>query len=118
MESGTELRITADVPESQIADITRRLALDLSRNGVAARSVEAKNQPGDRGDAVTLGQLALAALTGGAATALINCLKAYISQVRSLTAKITLPDGTKIEISGKNVDSAAVRDMLRLAKSK
>lgn len=100
------------LPDARLAQLTRELERDLSRAGIQARPVEASAAPGERGDPVTLGVLALALVSSGAVTALIECLKAYLSREHALTIKLTRPDGTQVEVTGHNVDTPTVREVL------
>ena len=78
-----------------------------------ARSPQsASSGPGERGDPVTLGALAFGLVSSGAVTAAIECFKAYLSRERALVIKIKRPDGTELEITGRNVDTQAVYDAL------
>jgi len=109
------LNLSAALPVSRLAQITREMSRDLSRAGISAKPVTAPVAPGERGDAVTLAEIALGLVTSGAVTALLECLKAYITRERSLSIKLNHPDGTLLEITSKNVDTAAVQEALRKA---
>jgi hypothetical protein len=111
------LELSASISESRLAQMTRDLSRDISRVGITARLVEAPPAPDERGDAVTLGQIAFELISGGAVTALIGCLRAYLSSERSLNIKLTRQDGSQIEVTSHNVDSAAVERALATATS-
>jgi hypothetical protein len=111
------LGLSANLPASRIALITRDLSRDLSRAGISAKVVEAPANEGERGEAALLGQLALGLVSSGAVTALIGCLTAYLSRERALTIKLTRPDGVQVEINSHNVDQVAIRDALQAAAS-
>ena len=81
------LGLSANLPDSRIAQISRDLSRDLSRVGIATRLVETPAVDGERGEAALLGQLALGLVSSGAVTALIQCLEAYLSRERALTAR-------------------------------
>jgi Effector Associated Constant Component 1 len=101
------------LPDTRLAQLTRDLARDLSRASIWARPIEAPSAPGEKGEAVTLGLLALAAVNHGAITAVIECFKAYFSRERTLVIKLTRPDGASVEITGHNVDTTAVRGAVK-----
>jgi hypothetical protein len=109
--------LIVNVPDARLAQLTRDLERDLSRQGIKASVVEAAAVPGERGDPVTLGVLALALVTSGAVTALIGCLKAYVSREPALIIKLKRPDGMQVEVSARNVDAPNVRAALELAAS-
>jgi hypothetical protein len=56
--------------------------------------------PGEIG---LLGQLALTFLGAGAATALINCLRAYIERDHTLRFRLKRADGVELEIESKDL---------------
>ena len=109
--------LSANLPDGRLARLTRDLERDLSRAGVQARPVEAPSVPGERGEPITLGVIALALITHGAVTALIQCFKAYLSREPALTIRLTRPDGTQVEVNARNVDTPAVRQALEAAAS-
>src|SRR5689334_11797928 len=105
MDVSLTLRLSANIPDARLAQLTRDLERDLSRAGIQARPVEAPPVPGERGEPVTLGVLALALITSGAITAIIECFKAYLSRERALTIKLMRADGTQVEVTARNVDT-------------
>lgn len=112
------MNLSAALPDAKLAQLTRDLERDLSRMGIRTRSVEASSVPGERGEPVTLGVLALALITHGAVTAMIECFKAYLSREHTLTVKLTRPDGTVIDVNARNVDTPAVREALEIASTR
>jgi hypothetical protein len=109
------LGLSADLPDSRLAQIARDLSRDLSRAGVSVKPVDGPVAEGERGDASLLGQLALGLVSSGAVTALIQCLKVYLSRERTLTIKLIRPDGSQVEVTSRNVDTAAVHEALRVS---
>jgi Effector Associated Constant Component 1 len=73
--------------------------------------------PGQRGEPITLGVLALALITSGTVKALIECLKAYLSRERALTIKFARADGTQGEVTARNVNTPAIREALEAMAS-
>jgi Effector Associated Constant Component 1 len=109
------MSLSASLPDSRVAQLTRDLERDLSRAGIKARVVEAVAVPGEKGEPVTLGVLALALVTSGAVNALIGCLKAYVSREPALIIKLKRPDGLQVEVNARNVDAPDVRAALEAA---
>jgi hypothetical protein len=107
--------LSANLPDSRLAQLARDLERDLSREGIKARAIEAAAAPGEKGEPVTLGVLALALVTGGAVNALIGCLKAYVSREPALIIKLKGPGGMQIEVNARNVDAPDVRAALEAA---
>jgi Effector Associated Constant Component 1 len=115
--SSIGLSLIGDLPSPRLAQLTRNLERDLSRAGIQTRFVEGTPTPGERGEPITLGVLALALVTGGTFKAAIECFKAYLARERRLTIKLTGSNGTQVEVTALNVDSPAVREMFELAAS-
>jgi hypothetical protein len=112
------LGLSAEIPASRLARITRDLSRDLTRAGFSAKPVDGgPPAPGERGDPVTIGAIALALVTSGAVKALLECLKAYLSRERGLTIKLTRPGGLLVEITSRNIDTSYVHDALLAATS-
>jgi hypothetical protein len=111
------LRLSATLPDTRIARLTRDLERDLNRAGIKAEPVEAESSPGERGEPITLGVLALALISSGALKGLVGCLKTYLSREPSLVIKVQHPNGSQVEINSRNVDAADVRAALEVAAS-
>lgn len=116
-DTSLTLRLTADLADERIAQLTRDLERDLSRAGIRARTVETPPIPGERGEPITLGVLALAFITGGSVKAMIECLKAYLSRERTLNITLTRADGARVEVTAHNVDTPAVRETLEMVST-
>jgi hypothetical protein len=116
-DTSLTVSLSADIPDARLAQLTRDLERDLSRVGIHAQPVEAPPAPGERGEPVTLGVLALAWVTSGTVKALIECFKAYLSRERALTIKLARGDSTSIEITARNVDTPAMREALEAVLS-
>jgi hypothetical protein len=110
--------LSATIPDARLAQLTNELERDLSRAGIQARPLKAAPPaPGDKGEPITLGVLALALITSGTIKAMIECFKAYLSRERALTIKLVVADGTQVEVTSRNVDTPAVRAALEAAAS-
>jgi hypothetical protein len=116
-DTSLTVSLSADLPGERLAQLTRNLERDLSRAGIQARPVEGPSVPGERGEPITLGVLVLALVTGGTVKAIIECFKAYLSRERALTVRLTGADGSQVELTARNVDTAAVREALEAAAS-
>jgi hypothetical protein len=117
-DASLTLSLSADIPDGRLAQLTRDLERDLSRTGIQGRPIDATPAIlGERGEPITLGVLALALITSGAVTAIIECFKAYLSRERALTIRLTRVDGTQVEVTARNVDTSAVRKALEAVAS-
>jgi hypothetical protein len=117
IDTNLTLSLSANLPDARVAKLTRDLERDLSRGGIKTHAVETAAAPGERGEPVTLGVLALALVTGGAVKALIDCLKTYVSLEPALTIKVKRKDGMQVEVNTRNVDMPDVRAALEAATS-
>lgn len=110
------LNLSAEVPERRMAQITRDLSRDLSREGISSKPLDGEPpRPGDKGEPISIGVIALALVTGGTIKELIKCLTAHLSREKGLKVKVTRPDGLLVEITAKNVATAAVLEALETA---
>jgi hypothetical protein len=112
------LTLSAELPERRIAQITRDLSRDLSREGISSKPMDGQQSgPDARGDPVTIGVIALALVTGGTIKDLIKCLTAHLSKEKGLKVRVTRPDGLLVEITSKNVATGAIQEALEAAVS-
>jgi len=118
MIRGPTLTLAAHTTDTRVSRIARDLSRDLASIGIEARDAGGEAVPGERGDPLVLGQLALGLITSGAVTALIGCLKAYITREPTLTVRIKRSDGTEVEVNAKNLDDSASERALRDALQK
>lgn len=116
-DTSLTVSLSANLSEARLAQLTRDLERDLSRAGVQARPIEALPIPGEKGEPITLGVLALALVTSGTVKAVIECFKAYLARERALTIRLTRGDGTQVEVTARNVDAPAVREALEAVAS-
>ncbi len=115
-----EVRLTLEgggSPE-RLADFTRELSAELTRESDlrvqdAVRAADADERAAG---VPLLGQLALTFLSAGAATALINCMRAFLERDRSLRFRLKKSDGTEIEVEGKHLRVDQLEDTLRTVK--
>jgi len=111
-EHRTTITLSSNAPPERLAAMTRDFSRDLTRAGVPSTLPSAPVAPGARGDAVAIGEIALALVTSGAVTALIDCFKAYLARERSLVVKVTRADGSIFEVNARNVNDAATKQAL------
>ena len=103
----------SNISKKRIDRFARDLKFSLSKSGIKSDFVEGNYGPGERGDAITLGTLALAFISSNALVAFVDCLKVYIEREENLNIKITTTDGKTLEINSKNIDSELIRDAMR-----
>jgi hypothetical protein len=106
------IKLVGDLPDVRLAQLTRRLRRDLSLAGIQAQPAEKLPEPGERGEPVSLGVLALALITSGTVKAMVECFKAYLSREQALNIKLSRADGEQVEITAHNVDTQDLREAL------
>lgn len=116
-DTSLTVSLSADMSDTRLAELTRDLERDLSRGHVQARHAEGRPVLRERGEPITLGVLTLALVASGTVKALIDCFKAYLSRERTLIIKLTRADGPQVEITARNVDTPAVREVLEAMAS-
>lgn len=102
------------------AEELQQLTLDLMNTmnvetDVGASLPEIKREPGSRGDAVTLGQIALTALTSGTVVALFEVLRAYFERKPSLEIELQRTDGERISIKAEQIGNDQLERTIGLA---
>jgi hypothetical protein len=114
-----EIEITimaSDVADERIAVATRDLLRDIRVDvDPRARLVEHDGGPGAKGVAVTLGQIALALVTGGAVSKLIENLFAFLARNRRLGIELQNAAGEKLKLDMEFVDDYGTDKALTLA---
>jgi len=100
------LTISCDeLDDSRLDAMTRAVTRSLQDEGLdAAVARTADSVPGTKGDAVTIGTIALSLIgSGGVAVTLLQVLKAYLERKSTLCFKITHPDGRNVSYPAHEV---------------
>jgi len=103
-DKSTILTIQSDLPPERVAGLTRDLARDLSRGRIQVAEQKAATAPGERGDAISLGQIALALVTTGAVGILFDCLRVYLKREKRLVFEVKQSNGVSFKIDAKSID--------------
>lgn len=112
MDMGLQLSSDA-LPDDELDALTRQLAGTIaSETPIDARLPEGDAAPGAKGDAVTIGTLALTFLSSGAAVALFEVLKTYFAREPSLEIAIKRPDGAEVTVSAQNLAPEQLHDTM------
>lgn len=111
-----ELQVSSDLPPGLMIQVAQQLVEDLERAGVIIRPAERSAGSGERGVLSDAGKIALEWIGGPAVRPIIETVKAFLVRDRSLRISVTRPDGAKMEVDAKNIDSEAVATFLGLAR--
>ncbi|MEA2876274.1 MAG: hypothetical protein QOF14_1470 [Hyphomicrobiales bacterium] len=101
--------------DEELDGLSRDFVKDATGEGIAIRpSPEAAGEhAGTRGDPITLGALALAAVTSGSVVALFNLLKSYVDRSEELNVEFTRKSGTPVKLSMKNVGLDKFKEVIQ-----
>lgn len=103
--------------QEELDAMTRQLAQSLDDETDLAPVLPAGNSaPGAKGDPITIGTLILTFISSGAAVALINVLKAYVSRDPSMKIDLKRPDGSTLTLSTQNMADEQVQKTLAQIK--
>jgi hypothetical protein len=99
----------------------QELAIELKNSvnqetDLTARLPEETGGLGTKGDAVTLGQMFLAALSSGTVVALLQLLKSYIERTPKIKITIEHPDGRKMSIEGEDLKAGQLEQTTEAMK--
>ncbi len=106
-----------DIDSESLHELTRQLAASVNEETeVRADIPEQAPRPGERGEPITLGVLALSFISSGAAVALFQVFKALFERNDSLELSIEHPDGRKLSIKAANVDRERIGETMAAAR--
>jgi hypothetical protein len=108
----------ADASDDQIATRTRALLKDIREDADPhARLVTKDAGEGARGDAVSIGQIALALVSGGAITSFIRSMFGYLGRHRKIEIEVQNTARKKLKLKWDYVDSHGEDKALALVTS-
>ena len=112
-----ELQLSSSELDPQdLQALTRQLCQKITdETDIEAEIPSGESIANTRGDVVTLGVIAMAFLTKGAAVALCDVLKAYVSREPSLKLGIKKSDGTTISLEASNINPEKLQTLLAQA---
>ena len=103
---------------AEVQALTRDLVSSInSHTDAHAEIPEGEARPGERGDPVTLGAIALSFISSGAAVALFQIIKAYFERDESLEMSFERPDGRRLTIKAENMSTERIDESVALAKA-
>ena len=84
---------------------------------LTAKLPEERGGAGTKGDAVTIGQILLAALgSGGAVAALLTVLKSYVERKPTLRFEIEAADGRKLKLEAEYLSAEQIAQTMQAVK--
>ena len=105
-----------ELDEDDLQALCRDLSVTLNREtDVQAVLLDSPHVSGSRGDPVTVGAIALAFLSSGAAVGLFNVLRVYLQRNSSLQIELQREDGRNLKIQTQNLSSDQLHQTIELA---
>jgi hypothetical protein len=105
-----------DLQDERIAEATRELLKDIRADAdPRARLVTAPAEPGTKGVAVSLGEIALSLVTGGAIGKFIEALFGFLGRNRRMSLKVQNQKGESLELSLEFVNRHGLEKAMALA---
>lgn len=107
----------SEVEDEHIGSATRELLREIRADAdPQARLMTGKPAPGSKGDAVSIGQIALALVTGGAVGKLIECVFTFLGRNKKLQIEITNEGGAKLTVNAEYVNRYGMDQATKLAE--
>ena len=103
-----------EMPEEDIQELVFSLTRTLNQEtDLTARLPDEAAGLGSRGDAVTVGEIFIAALSSGTVVALLQVLKSYVERKPTLRIEIERPDGNKVTIAAEYLSPGQIEQTTR-----
>ncbi|MCI5131103.1 MAG: hypothetical protein D3904_06160 [Candidatus Electrothrix sp. EH2] len=100
--------------EEDLQDLTFALTRTINQEtDVTASLPEQTGGLGTKGDAVTIGDIFIAALSSGTIVALLQVLKSYVERKPTLRIEIERPDGNKVTIAAEHLEPGQIDQTTR-----
>ena len=122
-DKGRFMDATLSLHDSRMAvealqSLTARLLRSINQEtDLTARLPEERGGAGAKGDAVTIGQIILAALgSGGAIAALLTVLKSYVERKPTLRFEIKTADGPELKIEAEHFSPEQIAQTMQVVK--
>ncbi|CAK8713457.1 hypothetical protein GKODMF_05035 [Candidatus Electrothrix gigas] len=95
-------------------ELTFELKNSLNREtDLTAQLPEETGGLGTKGDAVTIGDIFIAALSSGTVVALLQVLKSYVERKPTLRIEIERPDGSKMTLEAEHLRPGQIEQTTR-----
>jgi hypothetical protein len=105
-----------NLSDEHLMDLTRELANTLNHEtDVEVSLPEGRGGVGARGDAITLGQIILTALSSGTLVALFKVLKTYFERKPLLEVEFQRADGQKFKVVAEHLKKGQLDQTLKMA---
>lgn len=115
---GVTLSLTADLPPEALQELTRDISNTIRKETeIDANLMEQPAGPGMKGRGISIGQIVVDLISGGAIKGLFNVLQSYVKKESSLQVEFTRGDGAKMTFTAKNLKSDQITKTVELAQA-
>jgi hypothetical protein len=109
---------TSDLSDEDLQNLTREISTTLNEETETIATLpEATAESGAKGDAITLGQILLAALSSGTVVALFEVFKTYFQRKPSMEIEFTRNDGRQFKIKAEQLNKNQIDQTIKLANA-
>ena len=109
--------ICDDLADSDLQSLTRELSNTIDdETDVDTALPEEVGQSGTRGDAITIGQILLTALSSGTLVAVFNVLRSYFDRQPALELEFENRTGQRLRIRAENLDRSQLDQTIQTAR--
>ena len=106
-----------EMSEEDIQELVFSLTRTLNQEtDLAAKQPEETASLGSKGDAVTIGEIFIAALSSGTVVALLQVLKSYVERKPTLRIEVETLDGNKVKIEAEHLRPGQIEQTTRAVK--
>ncbi|MDU9047785.1 MAG: hypothetical protein Q3M30_02970 [Candidatus Electrothrix sp. Rat3] len=103
-----------EISEEDIQELVFSLTRSLNqKTDVTASLPEQAGGLGTKGDAVTIGDIFIAALSSGTVVALLQVLKSYVERKPTLRIEVETLDGNKVKIEAEHLSPGQIEQTTR-----
>lgn len=108
-----DIEISEEVLQDMVFSLVRTVNQETD---LTARLPEEIGGLGSKGNAVTIGEIFIAALSSGTVVALLQVLKSYVERKPTLRIEIETPDGNKIKVEAEHLSSGQIEQTTQAVK--
>jgi hypothetical protein len=108
----------SEISDDRIVAATRELLREIRADAdpQARLMMDEAAATGSKGDAISIGQIALALVTGGAVGKLIECVFTFLSRNKKLQIELTNESGAKLTINAEYVSRYGIDQATKVAE--
>lgn len=107
-----------ELDQDELQKITYEIVRTINdETDLEATIAKQKGKKGRKGDAISIGQIVLTALSSGTIVALFGVLKSYFERKAALKLEFIRKDSKKLSITAENLSSTQIDQTIKLAQN-